>query len=326
MTLEHSLYDAVFAAPDDDGPREALAAFLAARGDLRGELITLQLAAARAGKASRVEAARVKALLAEHEDEWLEPLRGTIVKRTIRWERGFPVAGRLALQKTIAAQEALIGLRSLATLRALTLEPPNSVLPIAWLERFLFETPLRRLRALHDMRRGLLPRMLREREPFAIEVLDVATEGGGGVEGERHERALADTLEEAFAVATGLPRLRELTFSLNHAFGRDPATYAWLWSSQVGRKLETLRMVLGVHSLAAWHDALTRHASRISLQRLVFFGRNELVLERTDAGFSRLVVRLSPELYPKERENVEAALRDLGGRVSVEHELPRKRS
>lgn len=83
--------DAIRAAPDDDGPRLVFADWLTEKGDLRGELITLQCALARiaaGGEESpnqRKMKVRENALLKEHQKSWEPKIPGA-------WEfrRGFP--------------------------------------------------------------------------------------------------------------------------------------------------------------------------------------------------------------------------------------------
>lgn len=78
--MEDELLAAIAAAPDDDNPRLVYADHLLQRGDLRGELIGLQCALARAdaGDEPVDEAmlARERELLAEHAELWTYPLRG----------------------------------------------------------------------------------------------------------------------------------------------------------------------------------------------------------------------------------------------------------
>lgn len=91
-TLEtaDTLFAAVWAAPDDDGPRNVLADFLTERGDPRGEFIALQLARA----ARTLDAAgrkREKELLKRHKKMWLGPIAPLIQPHYLRFERGFLV-------------------------------------------------------------------------------------------------------------------------------------------------------------------------------------------------------------------------------------------
>lgn len=82
-----ALFEAVWAAPDDDAPRQALADRLRALGDPRGAFIALQLARhAKPGKPKK----REKELLAEHGRAWLGAI-GPIVADDYVFERGFVV-------------------------------------------------------------------------------------------------------------------------------------------------------------------------------------------------------------------------------------------
>ena len=75
---ERPFIDAILAAPDDDAPRLVFADWLQARGDARGELISVQVAledeALPWPERQRLEA-KARALLREHNASWLAPLR-----------------------------------------------------------------------------------------------------------------------------------------------------------------------------------------------------------------------------------------------------------
>jgi uncharacterized protein (TIGR02996 family) len=110
------LLTAIISAPDDDGPREVYADALLARGDVRGELIRLQLLETR----NVEQGNRERELLKLHEREWAEPLTrhgGSVV-----WRRGFPEVLIIAGDKVLDALEpcfAAAPIRSLAvTVRA----------------------------------------------------------------------------------------------------------------------------------------------------------------------------------------------------------------
>lgn len=87
-TSEAALLAQVIAHPDDDRPRLVLADSLQQDGDLRGELIALQI---RASKCEPAEAApllaRAEELLLEHGAKWTHELRQFTLKQ--RWARGF---------------------------------------------------------------------------------------------------------------------------------------------------------------------------------------------------------------------------------------------
>ncbi len=97
---EAELLAAVYAAPADDGPRAVYADFLQERGNPRGELIALQLAA----KPTPASRARERALLAEYVARWIEPLE--IDKASARFERGFVASCALGAQFTTAKDPA----------------------------------------------------------------------------------------------------------------------------------------------------------------------------------------------------------------------------
>jgi uncharacterized protein (TIGR02996 family) len=85
-----ALLEAILAAPDDDGPRLIYADWLEERGDPHGEFIRLQVALAGAPAHDPRRPAwreRERALLAEHRDAWLGPLRGLFYLGEFR--RGF---------------------------------------------------------------------------------------------------------------------------------------------------------------------------------------------------------------------------------------------
>jgi hypothetical protein len=99
---------------------------------------------------------------------------------------------------------------------------------------------------------------------------------------------------------------------------RAPEHYAWLWTTVLGKRLERLSINEGVHAVAAWQKALDGHPT--SLQKLVLFGRNYFVLERSESGWDRLTVTLFKRLYPPEREHLDAelaALRHAGVTVTL---------
>lgn len=94
------LFQAVYQAPGDDGPRLVLADRLQSEGDARGEFIALQFdGSARARK-------RAAKLLERHRAAFLGPLRDAVVVGTDEWERGFLVACVARLDGTLAASPA----------------------------------------------------------------------------------------------------------------------------------------------------------------------------------------------------------------------------
>jgi uncharacterized protein (TIGR02996 family) len=118
-TSLEGLFEAVYASPDDDAPRRALAEALTAQGDPRGALIAMQLAP----PAERDERREAK-LVAKHQKLWLGDHAGALKYKTpihcgpsrgytdmhvgVRWDRGFLAGVNLgatdARMKKLAAQ------------------------------------------------------------------------------------------------------------------------------------------------------------------------------------------------------------------------------
>ncbi|MEO8700641.1 MAG: TIGR02996 domain-containing protein [Kofleriaceae bacterium] len=100
-----ALLDAVWAAPDDDAPRQVLADFLQQRDDPRGEFIMLQLARA-AGTLDKAGKAREKELLKRHKKQWLGPIEPLLQPYNQRFERGFLVTCQLEPNAELEAKLA----------------------------------------------------------------------------------------------------------------------------------------------------------------------------------------------------------------------------
>ena len=83
--LRESLLARVYADADDVSARMVLADHLLEQGDPLGELITLQCG-------PQPDEARIEELLAAHRHRWEAPLGPAIMRGSVRFERGFPVA------------------------------------------------------------------------------------------------------------------------------------------------------------------------------------------------------------------------------------------
>jgi uncharacterized protein (TIGR02996 family) len=138
------LLAAVYASPDDDGPRAVYADFLVQRGDPRGELIALQLGAG--------DAAREDELLTRHQSAWLGELAALVDKTMIAWRRGFLswATVKLTRPKLVALRRSPMW----ATVERLTLlgAPPH-----AWRDDVvvLLET-MRALRRIDGIDHGMI--------------------------------------------------------------------------------------------------------------------------------------------------------------------------
>ncbi len=84
-----SLFEAVYADPTSDAPREVLADALLEANDPRGEFLVLQLGEARGRTLTREEKRREKELLEAHANAWLGPLAAWVGKSERVFRRGF---------------------------------------------------------------------------------------------------------------------------------------------------------------------------------------------------------------------------------------------
>lgn len=318
--MSESLFAAVYVDPLNDQPRAALAAALTKAGDPRGAFIATQLAQARGERVPKDEAAQARADVKAHGREWLAPLtdRGVIVASTVRWERGFPYAGRLNLSgswadglrdRDSAAPHPLADVQALATLRSLKLCSPNSMLADRHAEAIVMLRQLRWLRELIDVPRRSLVKLAAAKPPFHLERVKHLPAGGGGLSGEKQEMKDRLKLDEAFATARGLPQLRDLDLSWSH--GRDaPADYRWLFDTELGARLEVLRLE-GYYlsrELPPWLDALDV-APHLALRELnVHHGHFTISVRREDGGrWSQLSGKVLEHRYG----DVERELTDL---------------
>lgn len=125
---DDELLAAVYAAPDDDGPRMVFADALLERGDPRGEFIQLQLQRAR-GEGTAATLARERALArdAKHLTAWALPLSNG---GECTLERGFPrkVIVQARTAKRIIGLDAWATVTEVAGIDALSLKQANELL------------------------------------------------------------------------------------------------------------------------------------------------------------------------------------------------------
>ncbi len=301
-----TLLQRVYADSGSDEPRHALASALCARSDPLGEFVTLQLQASR----TREESRQVRRLLKAHAKTWLRPLQGALVAKTVKWERGFPVSGRVAFHGSRAKTDALIGIAALATLRQLDVAGANVVHDADWLQRFLFESPLRGLHTLQGVQPWLFPRFLRADPPWALRRLAFA--------GHAPQSQLSE-VADACLDAPGLPGLVDLQLSYVHkrpgAADDDlwwqydiPGNYRWLWTTELGRRLRVLRMNHEPSGAVPWMNVLAERSDTLALERIVLFTTQSFALERTAAGWTQLTGTLPRDPPGRLKSNLDGAI------------------
>ena len=106
----------VLEQPDDDDGFAVLADLLQERGDVRGELIQLQLIE-RGAKLDKEQRARKKQILKESADQLLGPLHPLVLKRGLTFERGFATSCVLKEKLDARDVEAAMGHPLLGALR-----------------------------------------------------------------------------------------------------------------------------------------------------------------------------------------------------------------
>jgi uncharacterized protein (TIGR02996 family) len=179
-----ALLDAIYADPASDEARLVYADHLQERGDPRGELITLQIERARAGKPAT---AREKELLRRYGNGWLAELAPAAVNA--RFERGFVAACRLGSQ-SLRRTQGKLGAPAWNTVEELEIgQVARPLMPA-----FALQDNLRALRALRGQVFDKdLDALARAPRPLGIESLQVIHAGGA-----------------IPTVAQGLPALRRL--------------------------------------------------------------------------------------------------------------------
>lgn len=127
------LIAAVAAAPEDDAPRLVLADWLQSEGDLRGELVAMQVRLARAEADDLVLrdrarlAQRVAMMLVEHLVEWIAPLR-EIASAAYAFRRG--VVEQMAGLRTRTFDHIADALRDAGALPRAAIAQPDEVLAL----------------------------------------------------------------------------------------------------------------------------------------------------------------------------------------------------
>jgi len=263
LTDTSALFAAVYDDPASDAPRMVLADALLANGDLRGELIQLQLA-----PPSAKSNARIKALLRAHQATWLGSFDEVVGNAVFR--RGFAadvsVDGR---------QELHPERREWCTVEVIHIQFPMGPAYDAALARFLAHDNLAGLRRCDGISVRALDQIARDFEqldvvPPLVPTRTRTTARVLGIHGTYNPRvALPDIL--AWFDASPFREVERLELG---RFPDDlPAVWAWFWRSHVGTVV--LRPRLMLDEAMAWELALDRGAHLVATWHGNIFGERD---------------------------------------------------
>ncbi|MCA9618034.1 MAG: TIGR02996 domain-containing protein [Myxococcales bacterium] len=260
---EDDLLAAIYAAPDDDGPRLVYADWLSERGDPRGELIMLQCQPSLDAKQQK----RVDGLLKKHARAWLGPLAPVIGKADLAFERGFPATVTVNFKNEMLVREH--GSHpAWATVRHLTFaKTATATLEQQRVSQHV-EPAMRSLRSIRDVSTPGLEQVVAVAPP-ALTSLGVILSGA-------RTRELLD--------APVLKQLEHLSLS-----GLDEVTVRWLFETAATRSLRSLSLRWApAFDLLPWLQAVWDHPTL----RTLTFGdvwTGSVTLTRDETGaFSRL--------------------------------------
>lgn len=281
-----ALLRAVLDDPDDDRPRRAYAAHLAAAGDPRGEFIQLQLATAARSRAPRVDlltqlAAGVRPrttqresdLLRRNFERWLDPLTSVAADPIFR--RGFLAACKVPT----ACADPRIGDPAWATVEHLDTADVALICDAELRALQSLALPFDALRRLCDGP-WVLPRIL------ALQV--------------RLSRC-PPAQPGPFTAAEALPGVRALT--LIHRPARGAQDWSWLDDTPLVRQIERLRVSVALERVESpalpWCVGLMERHAQLERVDLVL-GARQLALElRRDGEWITLRAALSRGLMER---------------------------
>lgn len=211
-----SLTTQVYSRPADDDVRRVLADALLEAGDVRGELITLQLLPS----LDATQRKRAKQLLDQHARKWLGVLEPAILKSGLVYRRGFPAVAKLSTNQR-SVVDKVMGRPEWNTFEELDLESWPSDSRKAFLSQ-----PLLGLRYAYVLENPSdLPDRALDWEGVSFRFIDKA-----------HVAQLS-------ALST-LPKLKWLEFlHTSNGHGGNIEAYGAFWRSSIARRLETIRGV-----------------------------------------------------------------------------------
>lgn len=260
---EEELLRRIFERPTDDAARLVYADFLSERGDLRGELIALQFKTKPTGREQR----RIRELVRQHGRAWLGEIEPAIEPKSEGFARGFLSNCRLKF-RTPAQKEHL------------ALHPAWNTLTRLWVWEdreafFLLPHPLTGLEEIDGvLSADLAARMAQRPSPYPrLAKLKLNLTGAG-----------RDQLD-AVAAAAAFPAL--VALGLNGAGQREEQllsidTFAWLFDSPLGKRLEQLELSYLQVNLIEWLRRLSLHPT---LRQLDVAGWPPLSFRREEGGW-----------------------------------------
>ena len=231
---EAELLAAVYAAPDDDGPRLVYADWLLERGDPRGEFIALQFAPSHERNTPAMRT-RESELRARHGVAWAGALaKATPLEALMHFQRGF-------------VETMLIGFDAPAHVAAVTNAPEWRTVRYVQVDEHRHEAPLdfyladalRGLRRVDQCPARVAAAFLVDSEPRRIDTLHIGKMFAANAPDP--DVVLRDELRAALLDGRGLPELRELQRLAGPATSH-PDALAWFWPSRLGAQLEELAL------------------------------------------------------------------------------------
>jgi uncharacterized protein (TIGR02996 family) len=290
VTSEDQLLTAIFAEPQIDEHRRVYADWLCTRGDPRGEFIALQLAE-HDGLATKLTRERARELTRMHAKTWLGPLDHVLDRKSVVFERGFPI--RANCKPGVRKPEQFFGEPSWATFEHLS-DPPLALL----------QQP--NLGSLHSLslHRDQVRQLLQRPPPVpTLDALEVrATKGQGSV-------PFFDE-QDLYTRSTWLPTLASLRF-VHYQLG-IPAAWHFVLTMAKLRRFAVLRDNHPRVSPAG-HWAQWLRGSSLQLEQVTLGDPQlEVTLSHVDAGdwaraeLRLLTVEASDERVRLDLENLRA--------------------
>lgn len=264
-----ALLEAIWRDPEDDAARQVYADWLMEKGDVRGELIALQLLV------SEPEAKKkAKRLIEKNRRTLLGPLAKAVMASTAVFERGFLVACETDVRRKVEA-DVIFGRPEWATVERIVF---HSYAGLSAHMRALVEARGVTEAALAALATVELPR---------LEVLAFCGNASRGA-GDSLAKGIPGEGLRALGATRGLPRLRKVEIGLTPREFRDgrfvergAGDFEWLLAAPFAHQLEELRVQVDLGhptALRSWLDVLATHPTlrRISSET----GSAELVVEK----------------------------------------------